>query len=1235
MRVLAIRGRNLASLNGDFEVDFEAAPLSDAGIFAITGPTGAGKSTLLDAMCLALFDAVPRLGAAPARARIETAQGDELSAGDPRAILRHGSGEGFAELDFVGRDGERYRARWTVQRARQKTDGRMQATRHSLTRLGDGEILGGTKTETLAEIHGLVGLSAEQFRRAVLLAQGDFEAFIKADDNERAQLLERLTGSHIYASLGRAAHEKAATLRAQQQAILDRIEAQNGLDDEARRTAEEQQSAAKDAADRTSSTLGELSKVVRWETERVTLANKVTECESAAATANTAREEAAPRHEALRLRKAAFALAGDWTAIQEAGTLAHKAEQNAVLRQGELDQARERATQTATAESQAMVNLGVETDRVAAQSPEIEEARTLDRRLSETRASLDGMSDTRATRAQALSECQEAEQAAGCSLSEAIATRDGHASWLAKNAGFASLATQQTELAAELVEIADVDLKLSQLSESVDEAEASKIAANSSWGAAKEAEEGTAAAATWARNILEEAKASAPSDADFSALLEKRDRLGALFPLLVDWKHHEAQVGVCRDLLARLRSSFDEAKVESEDLVTRHSEVSSSLPILRAQLQEARRAGELAEAASGEAAMQLRATLEEGQACPVCGATEHALSAIDSLLGMQLREQRDRIADLDASLTSKTAEEATLVARIQSTDESINRLERDIECQTTALMTAEEKTQAAFAVLSKKCSPTGLDPAEPNFEATLESALATLDGQRSTMAEARTAVTIAQVADEKARSDWEKSRTASGGAAQTLRDIEQELSSLLERKSHVTETRDRLAKSIDVRFSGTADWRQLADPIDWLDEQADAWRTHFADHSRIVEAIPGLENAVADARADTAAAMVRFDEIELQAQGWEQEQNSLTNARSGLLGGEAVEAVVARNEAALSQCRQALDTARTAAALGRENQAASAARKEAADHEAKRVVQAHLDRQGRFHVRLAELDIEEEAVAGAAREGQTAIDKEVEALAAIDRTFENAAALLAQRQEDLIRHDQTDPPALSGDALAQAVSEAKQADEAAQKALQDAQFVLRRDDEVRTQTTKLRAELERERAAARVWLALDELIGDATGARFRRFAQGLTLDRLLAHANSRLTDLKPRYELQRAPSGDMLIQVIDHEMAGEVRGVHNLSGGERFLISLALALGLAEMSTGRGLKIESLFIDEGFGALDGASLGQALSVLEHLHATGRRVGVISHVEEIKERIPVKIEVTPVARGRSELTVVSG
>lgn len=97
--------------------------------------------------------------------------------------------------------------------------------------------------------------------------------------------------------------------------------------------------------------------------------------------------------------------------------------------------------------------------------------------------------------------------------------------------------------------------------------------------------------------------------------------------------------------------------------------------------------------------------------------------------------------------------------------------------------------------------------------------------------------------------------------------------------------------------------------------------------------------------------------------------------------------------------------------------------------------------------------------------------------------------------------------------------------------------------------------------------------------------------------------------------------------------MHNLSGGA-FLVSLAVALGLSEMSSGEGLRIESLFIDEGFGALDSASLGSAIAMLEQLHATRRRVGVISHIEEVKQRISVKIAVTPIARGRSTVELLS-
>ena len=121
MRILAIRGENLASLCDPFEVDFETEPIRSAGIFAITGPTGAGKTTLLDAICLALFDRLPRMDTAEGGASIGRVEGDsaqQVRYDDVRGILRHGAGSGYAEVDFVGQDGRHYRSRWEVNRAR-------------------------------------------------------------------------------------------------------------------------------------------------------------------------------------------------------------------------------------------------------------------------------------------------------------------------------------------------------------------------------------------------------------------------------------------------------------------------------------------------------------------------------------------------------------------------------------------------------------------------------------------------------------------------------------------------------------------------------------------------------------------------------------------------------------------------------------------------------------------------------------------------------------------------------------------------------------------------------------------------------------------------------------------------------------------------------------------------------------------------------------------------------------
>jgi len=168
-------------------------------------------------------------------------------------------------------------------------------------------------------------------------------------------------------------------------------------------------------------------------------------------------------------------------------------------------------------------------------------------------------------------------------------------------------------------------------------------------------------------------------------------------------------------------------------------------------------------------------------------------------------------------------------------------------------------------------------------------------------------------------------------------------------------------------------------------------------------------------------------------------------------------------------------------------------------------------------------------------------------------------------------------------------------------------------------------------ASAEVDRILGDVIGSHDGKLFRSFAQSLTLDSLLAVANTHLEELAPRYQLERVPRHDLELQVIDRDLGSEIRSVQSLSGGESFLVSLALALGLSSMSA-HDVRVRTLLIDEGFGTLDPATLDSALSVLDALQATGRQVGVISHVPALVERVGAHVRVVQRGGGRSEVIV---
>ena len=1234
MRILAIRGRNLASLEGDFEVDFEAEPLNSAGIFAITGPTGAGKSTLLDAMCLALFNKVPRLASAKA-GTIGTGDGDAVSTTDPRSLLRHRAGEGFAEVDFVGLDRRRYRARWTVRRARERSDGPLQNVRQQLTSLDSGEALGGTRTETLEAIQSRVGLSAEQFNRAVMLAQGDFDAFVKADANERAVLLERLTGSAIYARLGRAARMKAETLRSEFALLQARIEAQNGLDDERRAAAEDALAAARVTHAEVQTRLTSLKGDRDWYRTRDSLSERVERAEASLEQARVSQTEAAPRRSALALRRQAASFVPAWRSLDEIREKAQQALAHVETAQVEVAEAEALLSQAAAEETEAVRTLAEQSRVLESHRPDIDKARRLDRDITALAAELAPLLQRRDLARTREAEADSAFQRAVQAKEAAEAKLREHTAWLAEHNLRQRLSVRIEDILADLAERASEVQALGRIRNEIAVAVAESQTAGERVGAAQVAAQAAQEAHKRALASLDQARAKAPAPSVVAAAVRERDSLTGLRPILMSLSQADLRIEAEKAAAARHGADATEA-VQSRDLAAaRRDVVLKEIPNVRGRHAEATRANALSAAAADDAAAALRATLMDGEPCPVCGSVEHTLDRVTELLGDRASQDQSRCNDLATQLSDLLAEDATLAERIDACERRRALATENADNAEAALTRARESRTKAVAKLALAADSLDLDINRPvpDIDADLSKRLAAADGAREQIEQAQQALEVARSVEEAARSSYGEAERDLRLAEAAAQNASTKVVRLRESETRTDAAVIRLAAGISTDLEQHFDWRVERDPEGRLRSLVEEWNTRTGDRDAATAEI--TEQSAAAHKAEVAQQLAKADALAAAGacQAQENRLAVLRRERSAVLGGQDTDAFESGLVAAITQATNRRDAAALAAVESRSALAAAAARRDECKRACAACEQEAAQKDEQLASRLATAGLDVSIIAQEAGAEAGSLERETEALRAIDSALLLAEAEHRSRLNDRDAHVAKGAPAAPADELIEAVTGAEAEEQSARESLTEAELVIRQDDATRQATLALRSELARKKSAAHIWLQLDNLIGDATGNNFRRFAQGLTLDRLVLHANERLTELKPRYTLERAAGGDMLLQVIDHDMAGEVRGLHNLSGGERFLVSLALALGLAEMSTGRGLSIESLFIDEGFGALDSASLADAVAMLEQLHATGRRVGIISHIEEVKERIPVKVAVTPVARGQSRLEVV--
>ncbi len=224
--------------------------------------------------------------------------------------------------------------------------------------------------------------------------------------------------------------------------------------------------------------------------------------------------------------------------------------------------------------------------------------------------------------------------------------------------------------------------------------------------------------------------------------------------------------------------------------------------------------------------------------------------------------------------------------------------------------------------------------------------------------------------------------------------------------------------------------------------------------------------------------------------------------------------------------------------------------------------------------------------------------------------------------------------AATSDLLQQELNENQQQLRLIQEECKELDRVLKNHEESLLKLQSIKLNIAEKEKKTKRWTLLNELIGDATGKKFNDFAQDLTLSQLLHLANIRLKDLSDRYLIDKPTTKeDDGLVAIDQHMGGQRRSVKTLSGGETFILSLSLALALSDLAS-KNVEINSLFIDEGFGTLDPETLDQTLDTLERLQAeSSKTIGIISHVDSLKERIATQIKLTRNGQGYSSLEVV--
>ncbi len=1209
MKILSITFKNLNSIKGHQTIDFEQPPLADAGLFAITGDTGAGKTTILDALTLGLYG------------RVHRNKNEE-------EVMTYGEGECSAEVVFRSKRGL-FMADWKLVRARSKPDGKLQPSKRRIAKWDEEkekwEYLAEKKRDVDEEVEKATGLDYNRFCRSVLLSQGDFAAFLKSNEKERSELLERITGTEIYTQISIAAFNRNKLEMEKLTQLQQQLAALEIMDDEAEQALREEQKSRQ-------TEIRELEQTIK---DRRIQFEVVSTLEKGGETLLRLKEQ-----QQILLKKKedagedltkleAYAKTQPFLPLIETQKqTTHQIEQlNEELRihQKQIPLLREELSETEK-------KYHTDKESLVALQSEFQQAKPLWTKVEDLDKKIDKLKDALERKMEDLQPLQEELHSVGVLIEKNRKQQEDLKEkqkkitrWLKEHKAYAHLKEDNP-----LLERLKIDLRrlFKERKEQQQELEDAQAAIEESQKAIKRFEREL----EQKRKQFEKGKKQFEQKIGTSFLTEAEQIKESIQSGIDQLQEEIIHLRELHSLAVQYRDAirdFNEREDEFHHLLAKEAALTKdlmSLDEMRAELARKRdfKRAIFEQQQSIANYEKDRANLKEGAQCPLCFSTEHPFRKQE--IKPFVDEARTELEQVETQYQLIEKEYKKCLNQHLEVYNSIESL------------TKSRKEAAKMIEVETKIARLGIQKEVQNLSETTPDILeAKIKEREQTLLLKRT---IKSTAEELTKRLVTQS--------QQIRDLEQQLSlakveleGIVKNRKQYEQKYKKLEKEYLAqtkvinktlkRYNYSFDLETAREMFQMLEQYHVDYTNQQTEKDRLDNELMRLSDQLKSMLETRTKALQKEKKLRTILSKEQKEFDKLTKERTNLFGTDdpakqreskqdeidRLKVIINRSEQEITRLSEQIKA----------EQARLTDKKKLLAKAQKTLERTHSEIESRlqkFHFK----SVEEVLSLALTEEEYQRISRLKEALRE-EETLLSKTLQDTQLQIDEATQKRTDDRPL--EAIKQDLLQEEKQLSALREYIGGLKERLKESSERRKRAKKLVTDIGKQKKACARWSRLNEIIGQADGKKFRIFAQGLTLQQLVNLANRHLMSLQERYYILKPEAENLSLAIVDTYHADNQRSMNTLSGGESFLVSLALALGLSDLA-GQNTRIESLFIDEGFGSLDDNTLDLAISTLENLKSSGKSIGIISHVASLKERMNTQIRVEKGGNGFSTIQV---